>query len=163
MLSCEFLQDLYRSHSFELLRFARRRVGNQEAEDVLQDAYLHFLQRNPAESIQNPRAYLFRVTANAAIDWIRKSKASASRDPQNEIELDTFENAQAWGAETIYLLRLQLALSQLPAGQRKVFLLNRVKGLTYAEIALQLGVSVRTVDRYVLKAATFLREQLSEA
>ena len=52
------LAGLFQAHASELHGFARRRVGRQEAEDVVQDAYLHLLQRGTAATLDQPRAYL---------------------------------------------------------------------------------------------------------
>ena len=68
------LAGLFQAHASELHGFARRRVGRQEAEDVVQDAYLHLLQRGTAATLDQPRAYLFRIAANLAVDFARKAK-----------------------------------------------------------------------------------------
>jgi len=161
MLSSDALQDLYRSHAIELLHFARRRVGTQEAEDVVQDACLHFLQRSSAEPINNPRAYLFRVTANTAIDQLRRSKTRRSHQTDDDIELNSLDGARDCGTATL-VFQLHAALAELPEVQRQAFLLNRLEGLTYVEIASRLRLSVRTIDRHILKAIAFLKKQLGE-
>jgi RNA polymerase sigma-70 factor (ECF subfamily) len=68
------LAGLYEAHAGELHGFARRRAGRQEAEDVVQDAYLHLLQRGTAATLEHPRAYLFCIAANLAVDLARKTK-----------------------------------------------------------------------------------------
>ena len=55
------------------------------------------------------------------------------------------------------LRRLQASLRELPPLCRAAFLLNRIEDLTHAEIAARLGVSVRTIDRYMVKAWEHLR------
>jgi DNA-directed RNA polymerase specialized sigma24 family protein len=50
------------------------------------------------------------------------------------------------------LRRLQASLAELPPLCRDAFLLNRIEDLTHAEIAARRGVSVRTIDRYMIKA-----------
>ncbi len=56
------LAALYQAHARrELHAFARRRLGRQEAEDVVQDAYLHLLQRGSAATLEHPRPYLFPI------------------------------------------------------------------------------------------------------
>jgi DNA-directed RNA polymerase specialized sigma24 family protein len=81
------LAGLYQAHATELHEFARRRVGRQEAEDVVQDTFLHLLQRGNAATLEHPRPYLFRIAANLAVDLARKTKvrlrygATASRSP----------------------------------------------------------------------------------
>jgi RNA polymerase sigma factor (sigma-70 family) len=63
--------------------------------------------------------------------------------------------AAAGGA--MELRRLQASLAELPPLCRDAFLLNRVEELTHAEIAARLGVSVRTIERYMVKAWEHLR------
>jgi len=67
------LAGLYEAHASELRSFARRRAGGQEAEDIVQDAYLHLLQRGTAATLEHPRAYLYRIAANLAVDCARKA------------------------------------------------------------------------------------------
>ena len=64
----------------------------------------------------------------------------------------------AMGA-SMELARLRASLSKLPPLCRDAFLLNRVEGLTHAEIAGRLGVSVRTIDRFMVKARDHVRSQ----
>jgi DNA-directed RNA polymerase specialized sigma24 family protein len=55
------------------LRFTRNKY-RREAEDVVQDAFLHLLQRGTAATLAQPRAYLFCTAANVAVDFARKAK-----------------------------------------------------------------------------------------
>ena len=149
------LAGLYQAHASELHGFARRRAGRQEAEDVVQDAYLHLLKRGTAATLEHPRADFFCIAANLAGDLARKTKirlrcagegfgldCNAAAPPSPE--------AAAGGA--MELRRLQASLCELPSLCRQAFLLNRIEELSHAEIAGRLGVSVRTIDRYMGKA-----------
>jgi len=71
------LAGLYQAHAHELHEFARHRAGRQEAEDVVQNAYLHLLQRGTAATLEYPRAYLFRIAANLAVDLARKTNTKS--------------------------------------------------------------------------------------
>jgi RNA polymerase sigma factor (sigma-70 family) len=149
------LAGLYQAHATELHGFARRRVGRQEAEDVVQDAYLHLLQRGTAATLEQPRAYLFRIAANLAVDFARRAKIRL-RHAGEVFELDTnvaaSPNPEAATGASMELARLQACLSKLPPLCRNAFLLNRIEGLTHAEVAGRLGVSVRTIDRLMARA-----------
>jgi RNA polymerase sigma factor (sigma-70 family) len=154
------LAGLYRSHAPELHGFARRRVGRQEAEDVVQDAYLHLLQRGTAATLEQPRAYLFRITANLAVDFARKAKIRlcyAGEAFELGVNAVAPANPEAATGASMELARLQASLSKLPPLCREAFLLNRVEGLTHAEIAGRFGVSVRTIDRFMVRAWTHVR------
>jgi RNA polymerase sigma factor (sigma-70 family) len=154
------LAGLYQAHARELHGFARRHVGRQEAEDVVQDTYLHLLQRGNAATLEHPRAYLFRIAANLAMDLARKTKirlhyADAGFGHDCNAEAPASPEAAAGGA--MELRRLQASLAELPPLCRDAFLLNRIEDLTHAEIASRLGVSERTIDRYIVKAWAHLR------
>jgi DNA-directed RNA polymerase specialized sigma24 family protein len=75
------LAGLYQAHADELHGFARRHVGRQEAEDVVQDTYLHLLQRGTAASLEQPRPYLFRIAANLAVDMSQSTETLYSPQP----------------------------------------------------------------------------------
>ncbi|HTV33278.1 MAG TPA: sigma-70 family RNA polymerase sigma factor [Methylocella sp.] len=157
------LAGLYLAHAGELHGFARRRVGRQDAEDVVQDAYLHLLQRGGAATLEQPRAYLFRIAANLAVDFARKAKtrlryAADGLDPG--VEGLEMANPEAAAVASLELARLSVLFSKLPPQCREAFLLNRIEGLTHAEIAERLGVSVRTIDRFMVKARTYLQHFL---
>jgi RNA polymerase sigma factor (sigma-70 family) len=156
------LAGLFQAHASELHGFARRRVGRQEAEDVVQDAYLHLLQRGTAATLDQPRAYLFRIAANLAVDFARKAKIRL-RYAGDGFEFDCNAvgpaNPEAAAVGAMELRRLEACLAELPPLCRDAFLLNRVEDLTHAEIAGRLGVSERTIDRYMARAGAHLRGQ----
>jgi len=154
------LAGLYQAHASELHGFARRRVGRQEAEDVVQDAYLHLLQRGTAATLEQPRAYLFRTAANLAVDFARKAKIRLRHAGETfnlGANAASSANPEAAAGASIELARLHDLLSKLSPSCRDAFLLNRIEGLTHAEIAGRLGVSVRTIDRFMVNARDHLR------
>ncbi len=154
------LAGLYQAHASELHGFARRRAGRQEAEDVVQEAYLHLLQRGTAATLEHPRPYLFRITANLAVDLARKTKIRlryAGEGLEFTCNAAPPASPEAAAGGAMELRRLQASLCELPPLCRQAFLLNRIEELTHAEIAGRLGVSVRTIDRYMVKAWEHLR------
>ena len=72
------LQELYLSHNLELHRFLSHRVGEQEASDLLQETWLHFLKLADINAILKPRAFLYKTAANIAIDYGRKARRSVN-------------------------------------------------------------------------------------
>ncbi len=154
------LAGLYESYARELHGFARRRVGRQEAEDIVQDTYLHMLQRGTAAALEHPRPYLYRITANLAVDFVRKTKVRV-RYLREETKCSiNAEGPPSPEAASVELQRLKVTLAELPHAWREAFLLNRVEGLSRAEIAQRFGVSVRTIDRHMARASAHLREAL---
>jgi RNA polymerase sigma-70 factor (ECF subfamily) len=149
------LQVLYETHARELEVFARQRVGGDEARDVVHDAYLRVMAYASDSAIENPRAYLYRVTANVANNHGSRSKVRTEWiDP--EIEPNALHSPLP-GPEPIIAARHALqrclaALEELPEIYRHVFLLHRVDGMAQGDVAIALGIPKRTVERYVAKA-----------
>ena len=59
-----------------------------------------------------------------------------------------------------YEEKLNNVLSQIPEGSREVFLMNRIEGLKYKEIAENLGLSVKAIEKRISKALEIIREKL---
>lgn len=146
---------LYETHARELEAFARRRVGGDDARDIVHDAYLRVIDYADQAVIENPRAYLYRVTANVANDHGARLKASAALiDPEadpNALPSHASE-PEIQVASRDMLQRCLAALEELPDVYRHVFLLHRVDGIGQGDIALALGIPRRTVERYIAKA-----------
>jgi RNA polymerase sigma factor (sigma-70 family) len=152
-------ESLYEAHASELRRFARRRVGREEADDVVQDVYLHLLQEGDSSTLESPRAYLFRIATNLTIDARRKVEVR-SRFATEIVGLFCPEtmtaSPEAVIAGFMELQKFRACLAELPPLRRKIFLLDCIDDLTHAEIANRLGVSVRTVERHLVKARNYL-------
>lgn len=156
-------ERLYQAHAGELHGFARRRVGRQDAEDVVQEAYLHLLQTGASATLEQPRAYLFRIAANLTVDAARKMKTRLRYADDEALFLGFVEARVCPESEAIRALemrRFHASLAELPPRCREAFILNQIEGRTRAEIATQLGLSVRTVDRHILRAFAHVRRRL---
>lgn len=157
------LHILYESHVAELDAFARRRVGEDDSRDVVHDAYLRLMNYGDHAAIENPRAYLYRVTANVANDHGARTKARAECT-EPDIEPDALHSmAPGPEATAVARNRLQLclnALAELPEIYRHVFLLHRVDGMPQGDVASALGIPKRTVERYIAKALAHCLERV---
>ncbi|MBS1139262.1 MAG: polymerase sigma factor [Proteobacteria bacterium] len=157
------LHVLYESHVAELDAFARRRVGADDSRDVVHDAYLRLMNYGDHLAIENPRAYLYRVTANAANDHGARSRVRAEWT-EPDVDPDTLHST-APGPETAANARNTLqqclaALAELPEIYRHVFLLHRVDGMAQADVAAALGIPKRTIERYIAKALAHCLERV---
>jgi RNA polymerase sigma factor (sigma-70 family) len=145
---------LFRHHSMELMSFAHTRVGQLDAEDLVQEAYLRLLQHPDCASIHNPRAYLYKIIANLGFDYHRRTSVQhlAIDDIEPDNLISPLPSLEALADGQLLLNRCLVALEDLPVVYRHVFLLNRVDGLSHKEIAEALAVPQRTVERYCAKA-----------
>ncbi|MBD9680142.1 sigma-70 family RNA polymerase sigma factor [Pseudomonas sp. PDM18] len=159
--SSSLLQS-FQAHYADLMRFLARRLGdNQRAADVAQDTWLR-LADHPAEAeVQDPRAYLFRVAGNIAIDNLRREGRLAELHVDEAAANDLSDPASGLEHRLLAheaLEHLDAALDQLPANAREALLMNRVDGLTHAQIAQRLGVSESMVGKYIVQAMRHCRD-----
>ena len=156
----------FRDNYRDLLRFLTRRTGGdaERAADLAQDTYVKLAALGPVGGeIRNPRAYVYRVAGNLAIDTLRRDgriandfiyleAADAVADPTPSQETHAIARQR--------LRRLEAALDELPPRPRLALLLNRVEGRTFAEIARRLGVSESMVAKYIAQALQHCRDRL---
>lgn len=143
-----------RAYDRELHGFLLRRLrGKAElSEDVRQEIYLRMLRFTDVALIREPRAYLYRVARNVLHDrqllWAREHTIfDSSVDGITEDETAQLDNARD----------VERVLSQLPSLYRAVLLARTAKGLSYSEIAQELGISVHTVKKYLHLALVEVR------
>lgn len=156
----------------DLMRFLGRRVGNtSDAGDIAQEAYIRVLGTG-IESVDNPRSYLFRTAANLAVDHFRRLNRERRRsaelvqigDARHEVEIT---RRQAEPEATLdakqRLEAIYDSLMKLSPKCRKAFVMHRFGGMSYAEIAGELGVSKDSVEKYMIEALRACRRELKKS
>ena len=149
-----YQQQLYLQHSPELRQFLIRRVGEQEAADLLQETWLHFLQLADINAVRMPRAFLYKTAANIAVDYGRKAKRSSTFTEVGMADDAILSHAPAQEAIADgqwQFDRFADSLQELPEICRQAFMLNKMDELTHAEIAERLGISQKSVQRIIMK------------
>jgi RNA polymerase sigma factor (sigma-70 family) len=159
------IAGLFRDHNAALLRFATTKLGSeQEARDVAQEAYVRLLQLDKPETIGYLRAFLFKITANLAMDRLRARRRAPMTQTASDEDLITFElspERQCVGQEMVAILHS--ALSELPSKCREVLILHRFEGLSRTEIAERMGLGERMVRLYMARALEHLQRRIDEA
>ena len=148
------VEGLYHAHHNWLTSWLRRRLGcPQSAADLAQDTFVRLLQRREQLQLNAPRAFLRTVARGLVIDhWRREELHRAYLEALAHVP-----EALAPSAETRELLlelleRIARMLDGLKPKVRRAFLLAQCEGLKHQAIAEQLGISVRTVERYIADA-----------
>ncbi|KGB55016.1 RNA polymerase, sigma-24 subunit, ECF subfamily [Sphingopyxis sp. LC81] len=142
-----------------LLRYLRRRVGPDEAPDLVQEAFARLLGARNPERIENPAAYLSRITRNMLINRARKRQRGLPVFfPLDEERTAPTAPEQTWRIEAKDLQRLyRQAVRAMPPKTRRVFVMHRVHRQSYKDIAEQVGISVATVEYHMARALTLCR------
>jgi len=153
------LSRLYRQYSLSLQRFFLRRVRDpEEAQDMTHDLLLKLAHRSDVERMDNPEGYLFTAAANALKDRARHQGIAGRY--LNEVS-STEKNIEAISPERVLtgkqsLARIMLALDKLDERARDVFILHRLEGMKYADIAGLYGLSVSSIEKDMIRAIAHL-------
>ena len=131
----------------QLFRFLTRKLGgdHERAADVVQDTYVRLADaHDQGDVIDNPRAYIYRVAGNLAIDGIRREKRITAHHDMDE-DTDAIHDPKP-GPENIVLDREQIllldkALEKLPEKPRMALLMFRVDGLLAYQTAWSRNIS----------------------
>lgn len=158
------LEVIFRMYYPGLVGFARRYVKTTEiAEELVQDLFLKlWSRRGSLGEIDSVKTYLFRAARNTALNHLRRRKLEhewLEKEGTTITEERSLEGDEAV-TESEVTAAVRAAVDRLPPRCREVFMLSRDGGLTYAEIAKSLGISIKTVETQMGRALKALRESL---
>jgi len=142
----------------KLLYWITRHRSNQEAEDLLHEAFLRYEQRKQHGPVTNPVGFLLRAAANLAIDEHRKRR-HLSPQPFELACLSCPDPAPTIDDALVIQARFKRVwqgLDALGKRTRDVFLMHRLDGRKQQEIAATLGISRSAVEKHIAKADLFL-------
>lgn len=161
-LSDSDIYHFYLTARPQIQSFLSRRIRCQDtAADLLQDLYLRLLLLTPAPSSEpEVRAWLFTVASNLSIDYLRSQKRHAELLNQylcGVTEADDCAVPERITQARDELQQLQTALAELPDSCAEILYLSRVEGLSHAEIARQLGISISWVEKQLARVLNHCR------
>jgi RNA polymerase sigma factor (sigma-70 family) len=167
------ISEIVAEERSRLRNFIRRRVPDPaDAEDILQEVFYRLVEANRLlMPIDHVTGWLFRVARNRITDLFRKQKPEAfsSTGVENKNgELLTIEDllpSPDAGPEALYvrnvlLDELKLALDELPAEQREVFIAHELEGRSFKDLSAESGVNINTLLARKRYAVLHLRERL---
>lgn len=142
-------------------RVARATRRPDSAEDLLHSAFLRLEEYRSRHAVENPAAFMVRVAVNMSIDDRRHERVRAEI-PESIHDLIDLSDDRPLHDEVLTarerLERVRAGLAELSPRTREIFLMHRIEGLKYREIAARLDISVSAVEKHVAKAALFLAE-----
>ena len=155
-------ETVFRAHYPVLVRVAEGMLRERAtAEEIAQDVMLELWRRRERlEVTDSVRAYLMQATRNRALNHLRHRAIERRGEPELIDGATPVSPTDVGAREAEIEIALQAAVAGLPERCRAVFELSRVEGLRYAEIAVRLGISVKTVEVQMGKALRVLREKL---
>lgn len=160
------ISELVQEYRDELIGFlVQRKHCPETASDILQDAYIRLVERNSADTIHNPRAFLYRIVSNLSVDYQRREQRRQIRHADEAELADVPDRSpplehQLYTQEQINFL--QQAIAELPPKCRQVFIMHKFKHYPYSQIMTELGISESTVLKHIVKAMEHCRKRMSE-
>jgi RNA polymerase sigma-70 factor (ECF subfamily) len=150
------IETLYAHHHGWLKGWLRGKLGNEpDAADLAHDTFIRLLRRANTELLREPRDYLATIARGLVVDLYRRQaleraylEALAARPKAWSISPE----ARAIMLES--LVAIDRMLDGMGERGRQIFLMVQLEGLGHAEVAAQLGVSVTTVKKYLVRALT---------
>lgn len=144
---------IYNELKQPVFTIACRIVQSKEiAEDVTQDVFVKLFVSPPDSSIKNPRAWIFQMTRNLAIDALRKKRSIDINDVELVADDEISTVIMRWDIES--------AINRLPRDEREVLSLHINADLHFNEISHIVGLSLPATYRKYRKAIKTLRELL---
>lgn len=165
--------DMYTLYYIKMLRFSRTYVTTEEdAENIVQDTFLYLWEHlELLNEIEHLDAFLFTLIKNRCLNFLKhqsyiQRKFCSFKDNEeleaqlNLYALEQFNETASSIAEIEELLKQ--AMQKLPERCKEIFLLSRIEGLKYKEIAERLNISINSVENQISIALRKLRSEFKE-
>ncbi|MEE9373624.1 MAG: sigma-70 family RNA polymerase sigma factor [Saprospiraceae bacterium] len=154
----ETYKSIFYTHSGHLRNFLYYKSGNlSQAEDLVQDAFIKLWENCSKVTLDKAKSYLFTIANNLFLNQVEHQKVVLKFEERGHSEHD-IQTPQYIMEEAEFKMKLEAAISALTADQRIVFLMNRIDKKKYHEIAEELGISVKAVEKRMHKALVQLRK-----
>jgi RNA polymerase sigma-70 factor (ECF subfamily) len=156
---------LFVRHRSQLVNYAGGLIGDwSQAEDLVQDAYLRFTSASPAQPVEEPVGYLYRIVRNLALDRHRRRQREARIIERDSGQADSVaEDRPSPETEAVHRAELRVlmaALDELPERTRIALEMHRFGGCKLREIAEHLGISSSTAHTLVTEGLAHCRRRL---
>lgn len=146
----ENMEKLFRQYYRPLCLYALRLTQDADAsEDIVQECFIALL----THQAEKPAAYLYTAVRNRSLTWLKTKKTVTGLPddlPMEEAMDRSLEDARLWQA-----------VEQLPDKRRQCLVMAKRDGMSYQDIAVELGISQHTVRNNIAKALETLRKTAS--
>jgi RNA polymerase sigma-70 factor (ECF subfamily) len=154
--------SFFKSHAKPLRNFLLYKYGNEDqAEDIAQEAFIKLWQNCASVPLEKAKSYLYTIANNSSLNEIAHQKVVLNYE-NNFSGLDrTNQNPEYLLEEKEFKSKLLNAIENLNETQRVAFLMHRIDGKKYSEIAEELAISVKAVEKRIHLALVQLRKEIN--
>lgn len=152
--------DFFRKHSKGLRNYLLYKFGNQNhADDMTQEAFIKLWQNCKDVPLEKAKSYIYTLANNSSLNSIAHEKVKLKYQKNNSLSDRSNENPEFLMEENQFKDKLLTAIDQLNETQRTAFLMHRIDGKKYAQIAEELNISVKAVEKRIHLALLELRKE----
>lgn len=156
-LTSRWFKDEVHPHDSQLKAYLRYSFpAVRDVEDVVQESYLRIWKAHAKQTIDSPKAFLFKIAQRLALDAIRHSRASPIEPAVSDFSKSSVVENRPGVAETASVNQeialLLEAIDTLPSRCREILILHKLKRLSQLEVAARLGISGQTVRVQIARA-----------
>ncbi|WP_430972346.1 RNA polymerase sigma-70 factor [Sunxiuqinia rutila] len=161
------LNEVFLQYSESLFYFALKFVDEELAKDVVQDVFFKLWEDKSLTVTSSVSGLLFTMVRNICLQHLEKQKVRSRYAELASIELSQNE-IHFYSTDTSSLIQqelqeqLQEVIDQLPEKCREVFVLSRFHDKRHKEIAAELGISIKMVEKHISKALKIIRVELKD-
>ncbi len=153
-------EKMFRKYYARLTAFANTFMHDLDSsESIVQSIFVKLWEKRAQYEITSLQSYLMIAVRNSCHNELKRQKHERNfkitLEPDEGMETFDYPDAGA-------MQQIKYVIEQLPEQRKKIFILNRIDGLKYREIAEKLNLSQKTVEAQMGKALKFLRENLLE-
>jgi RNA polymerase sigma-70 factor (ECF subfamily) len=153
-------EQVFKTYSKDLKRFLYFKFNDMaSAEDVLQESFIKLWNNCAKVEFKKVKSYLFTIANNAFLD-IKKHEKVVRLHQEANVSNETSVSPEFIMLEEEFLSKIERVIASLPEKQREVFILSKIEKKKYREIAEQLGISVKAVEKRMRNALIVVREQI---
>lgn len=155
----EVYSELFRANSKTVFNYIYYKFGNEEkAYDAVQEAFARLWENCGKVAPTKAKAYVYTIANNLYLNVLKAEKVRLKY--ADRVKTTDHETPEYVMEEEEFKTKLDNALNGLPENQRITFLLNRIDGKKYAEIAEMEGVSVKAIEKRMHLALKSLRDKI---
>ena len=159
--------QIYELYSHKLFSFVFKILKNEaEADDIVQEVFVKIWEsREKLGDYKLLNSYIFTIAYNNSIDLIRKriNNNKYLEHLKNSSIIHTTPSSISELEFNELNIQVEKLITSLPERQKQVYVLHKENGLTYSEIAEQLGISKNTVENHMVKALKYLRKNIDNS
>jgi RNA polymerase sigma-70 factor (family 1) len=153
-------ENIFNKYAKDLKRFIFFKTKNLDvAEDIVQDTFVKIWEDCEKVLYATVKNYLYTVANNLFLNIVKHNKVVTNHQKGHKDEISPI-SPEFLMLEEEFLIKLEKAIEDLPSIQREVFLLNRIEKMKYKDIATQLEISVKAVEKRMHGALLVLREKI---